>query len=73
MEDRMDEKKGRAPRPRPAGHSKGESSITPDKLVDEIRARAYELHRARGNGNGSAMDDWLAAEREIKAKYKIAG
>lgn len=30
-----------------------------------IAKRAYELYRERGCQHGSALDDWLDAEREI--------
>ncbi len=30
-----------------------------------IAKRAYELYGERGYGHGSALDDWLEAEREI--------
>ena len=30
-----------------------------------ISKRAYELHGERGYRHGSALDDWLEAEREI--------
>jgi hypothetical protein len=32
---------------------------------ERVAARAYELYQARGGGDGRAMDDWLAAEREF--------
>ena len=32
---------------------------------DRIAMRAYELYLERGRGDGAAMDDWLAAEREL--------
>jgi hypothetical protein len=32
---------------------------------ERIAMRAYELYLARGGGEGSALDDWLAAEREF--------
>jgi hypothetical protein len=32
---------------------------------ERVAARAYELYQARGGGDGLAMDDWLAAEREF--------
>ena len=32
---------------------------------DRVRLRAQELYR-RGNRPGSAMDDWLQAEKEIR-------
>ena len=34
-------------------------------LQDRIRRRAYELYRARRDGEGCELDDWLAAEREM--------
>ena len=32
-----------------------------------IRVRAYELYEARGGAPGHALDDWLAAERQLRA------
>ena len=32
---------------------------------DRIARRAYELYLAREGRDGDAMDDWLAAEREL--------
>ena len=32
---------------------------------DRVARRAYELYLARGGRDGEAMDDWLAAEREL--------
>jgi len=37
-------------------------------LEDRIRKRAYELHLARGGAPGQDLDDWLQAQREIKAE-----
>ena len=34
-------------------------------LLESIRSRAYELCAQRGFKNGSALDDWFKAEREI--------
>jgi hypothetical protein len=31
----------------------------------EIEQRAYELYVARGRKDGHALDDWLAAEKEL--------
>ncbi len=36
-----------------------------EDVLERIRARAYELSVARGFGEGHALDDWLAAEREL--------
>lgn len=41
--------------------------------IDErIRQRAYEIHLARGGTPGQDFDDWLQAEREIKAETQKA-
>jgi hypothetical protein len=52
--------------------SKNTPATSPEKLVDEIRNRAFEIHLKRGSTPGSDMDDWLNAEREIKAKYHLS-
>ena len=36
-----------------------------EKLQERIRRRSYELYLKRGESDGSATDDWLAAEQEI--------
>jgi hypothetical protein len=36
-----------------------------DDLHILIAKRAHELYSERGYGHGSALDDWLEAEREI--------
>lgn len=36
-----------------------------DDLQGRIATRAYELYSERGCQHGYALDDWLAAEREI--------
>ena len=33
---------------------------------ERIAMRAYELYLARGGSEGQALDDWLAAEREVR-------
>ena len=33
---------------------------------ERLAARAYELYLARGGGDGQAVEDWLAAERELR-------
>jgi hypothetical protein len=35
---------------------------------DEIAARAYERFCARGYVHGFDVDDWLAAERELRSR-----
>lgn len=36
-----------------------------ESVLDRIRKRAFDLFSGRGFGDGHALDDWLAAEREI--------
>jgi hypothetical protein len=46
------------------------TAATPDR--DRIAMRAYELYLERGGGDGAAMDDWLAAEREFNGPFDSA-
>lgn len=39
-----------------------------DLSYEEIAERAYELYEARGREDGRDMDDWLEAERELRAR-----
>jgi hypothetical protein len=43
----------------------------PTDLVDEIRQRAYELFQQRGCTPGHEDEDWLVAEREIRARHNV--
>ena len=36
-----------------------------DRLAERIRVEAYNLFAHRGSGDGHALDDWLAAERNL--------
>jgi HSP20 family protein len=36
-----------------------------DEIMDRVRNRAYDFFCERGRSDGNALDDWLAAEREI--------
>lgn len=36
-------------------------------MKDQTRRRAYDLYCRRGNQKGSALEDWLLAERESDA------
>jgi Protein of unknown function (DUF2934) len=38
---------------------------------ERVRRRAQELYRLRGDRPGSAMDDWLRAEEEIRAEQAV--
>jgi hypothetical protein len=39
-----------------------------EPTAEEIRVRAYELYLARGSRNGHHVEDWLQAERELRAR-----
>jgi HSP20 family protein len=36
-----------------------------DEILDRLRDRAYGFFCTRGGGEGHALDDWLAAERQL--------
>ena len=42
-----------------------------ESLDDRIRRRAYELYIARGGAGGSATDDWLEAERQLRGRQGL--
>jgi hypothetical protein len=44
----------------------GETSGRNSARDEEIRRRAYEIYRERGEQPGHDLDDWLQAERELE-------
>ena len=44
--------------------SNGEAEMFNDP--DAVARRAYEIYQRRGGNDGADLDDWLAAERELK-------
>ncbi len=38
-----------------------------DPTHDEIAFRAFELYQLRAHADGGALNDWLAAEQELRA------
>ena len=40
---------------------------------EAIAARAFEYYCSRGGGHGRDIDDWLAAERELRAPATPTG
>jgi hypothetical protein len=40
---------------------------------DEVARRAYEIYVARGRGEGSDLEDWLRAERELLREREERG
>lgn len=53
--------------PKPARKSKPRNG-TADHFndPDAVAQRAYEIYQHRGGNHGSALDDWLEAERQLK-------
>jgi DUF2934 family protein len=49
----------------------GEGPIDFASHVERVRRRAQELYRQRGDRPGSAVDDWLRAEEEIRAEQAV--
>ena len=45
---------------------RGEASVENAARDEDIRRRAYEIHLERGDQQGSELDDWLQAERELE-------
>lgn len=39
-----------------------------ESRMNRIARRAHEIYEARGGEHGSALEDWLQAEREIDAE-----
>jgi hypothetical protein len=52
----------------PAGPVAHADPARNEPTQEEIRVRAYELYIARGGADGHAMDDWIQAERELRAR-----
>lgn len=51
-------------------NSEDEVTVSNDpstEQLEEIRERAYELYKARGQEEGHELEDWLQAETEVKA------
>jgi hypothetical protein len=49
-----------------APQNSGDTTVNIDREL--VARRAYELYLARGGSDGQAMDDWLAAERELRRR-----
>jgi len=50
----------------PAHAETSERPIASVSREEQVRRRARELYRLRGNRPGSALEDWLRAEEEIR-------
>ncbi len=57
------------PKPEPQPEAKAGSKLeakTPSDLTPQIARRAYELYEERAGRDGSSVQDWAKAEREIR-------
>ncbi|MCG8605365.1 DUF2934 domain-containing protein [bacterium] len=54
----------------PAGRKVNPKRISQSATVNEIaiRERAYQLFEARGFEHGHDIEDWVAAEKELKKR-----
>jgi len=50
--------------------SETRANLVPINLDDEIRRLAYLLSERRGFEAGHESEDWLAAEREVRQRYR---
>jgi hypothetical protein len=55
-------------KPTPSTITATEPVIETEPTIEQIRQRAYELYLFRGERPGDAVEDWLEAERELRAK-----
>lgn len=39
--------------------------LAPESRMTRVARRAHELYEARGGQDGTAMEDWLTAERQV--------
>jgi hypothetical protein len=46
----------------------GSPTSSPQSRLERIAQRAYAIYERRGGEDGSSMEDWLQAEREIDAE-----
>jgi hypothetical protein len=57
----------RARAPRNGANGEQKTQLIPNE--DDIRVRAYHLYLERGAVDGNDVDDWVAAERELKLAH----
>lgn len=48
-------------------------TLADPQLQHRIAERAYQLYEMRGCSHGNDVDDWLRAEREVKATWPRRG
>jgi hypothetical protein len=61
-----------APRPAALVASKPQKQVlSKEAYIKAVEKRAHEIYLARGNNPGSALGDWLQAEKDTKEKFDI--
>ena len=45
--------------------------VSQEQMWNEVSKLAYQFYVDRGYNNGNDQDDWLRAERIVKARYNI--
>ena len=50
--------------------TEGRANLVPINVEEEVRRLAYLLSERRGFEPGHEAEDWLAAEREIRQRYR---
>ncbi len=66
--EKADKKVLQMPEATAVASGNGNGSHSPVELESEIRIRAYELYASRGFADGLAEEDWIQAEREVRAR-----
>ncbi len=56
--------------PETTAAANGNSNHSAVEVETEIRQRAYELYASRGYVDGQAEEDWIQAEREVRARQQ---
>jgi hypothetical protein len=53
-----------------AGQGGSQAAARKSPLTEDIERRAYDIYLSRGGADGSDVDDWLQAERQVLEELK---
>jgi hypothetical protein len=53
-----------------AGQGGSQAATRKSPLTEDIERRAYDIYLSRGGADGSDVDDWLQAERQVLEELK---
>ena len=68
--EKIDNKVLQMPESAVAANGNGNGNHSAVDVESEIRRRAYELYESRGYVDGQAEEDWIQAEREVRARQQ---